>query len=143
MTVPYRRASTPGETDAIGMWHLDIPTESELRALAAINAPAVVTIFMPTTPVSQDAAAGAMGLHNLVRKAMIEVRRQPGLPRGDDDCIEVQLLDLVDDEDFWAHQSHGPGVITTADSQWTFRRSSGGRRRGSPTQRGEGGRHAR
>jgi hypothetical protein len=43
------------------------------------------------------------------------------LPRGDDDYIEVQLLDLIDDDDFWAHQSHGLGVITTPDGQWTFR----------------------
>ncbi|MGB3012699.1 MAG: hypothetical protein WBB54_15260 [Mycobacterium sp.] len=120
-TVPYCRIINPGETDLIGMWHLDIPSESELRALAAINGPAVVTIYMPTTPISQDAAAEALGLHNLVKEAMTEVRNRPGLPRGDDDYIEVQLLDLVDDEDFWAHQSHGLGVITTPDSQWTFR----------------------
>ena len=103
------------------MWNLDIPSESELRLLAAINASAVVTIYMPTTPVSQDAASEAMALHNLVREAMTEVRQRPELPRGDDDYIEVQLLDLVDDEDFWAHQSHGLGVITTPDGQWTFR----------------------
>lgn len=103
------------------MWHLDIPSESELRALAAINGPAVVTIYMSTTPISHDAAAEALGLHNLIKEAMTGVRNRPGLPRGDDDYIEVQLLDLVDDEDFWAHQSHGLGVITTADSQWTFR----------------------
>ena len=48
------------------MWHLDIPSETELRLLAAINAPAVVTIYMPTTPISQDGAAEAMALHNLV-----------------------------------------------------------------------------
>jgi len=81
------------------MWHLDIPTESELRLLATISAPAVVSIYLPTTPISQDAAADAWVLNNL----------------------EQQLLDLVDDEDFWAHQSHGLGVITTADGQWTFR----------------------
>jgi hypothetical protein len=103
------------------VWNLDIPSESELRLLAAINAPAVVTIYMPTTPTSQDATSEAMALHNLVREAMIEVRQRPELPRGEDDYIEVQLLDLVDDEDFWAHQSHGLGVITTADGQWTFR----------------------
>jgi hypothetical protein len=103
------------------MWNLDIPSESELRLLAAINAPAVVTIYMPTTPTSQDGASEAMALHNLVREAMTEVRGRPELPRGDDDYIEVQLLDLVDDEDFWAHQSHGLGVIKTADGQWTFR----------------------
>ena len=103
------------------MWNLDIPSESELRLLAGISGPAVVTIYLPTTPISQDAAKEAMALHNLVKEAMIEVRRRPELPRGDDDYIEVQLLDLVDDEDFWAHQSHGLGVITTADGQWTFR----------------------
>jgi hypothetical protein len=103
------------------MWHLDIPSESELRLLAAINASAVVTIYMPTTPISQDAASEAMVLHNLVKEAMIDVRQRPELPRGDDDYIEVQLLDLIDDDDFWAHQSHGLGVITTPDGQWTFR----------------------
>ena len=103
------------------MWNLDIPSESELRLLAAINAPAVVTIYLPTTPTTQDSANEAMAFHNLVREAMTEVRGRPELPRGDDDYIEVQLLDLVDDDDFWAHQSHGLGVITTADGQWTFR----------------------
>ena len=103
------------------MWHLDIPSESELRFLATISAPAVVSIYLPTTPISQDAAADAIALHNLVHEAMAEVRQRPGLPRGDDDSIEEQLLDLVDDEEFWAHQSHGLGVITTAAGQWTFR----------------------
>ena len=103
------------------MWHLDIPSESELRLLAAISAPAVVSIYLPTTPISKDAAADTIALRNLVAEAMTEVRRRPELPRGDDDYIEEQLLDLVDDEDFWAHQSHGLGVITTAGGQWTFR----------------------
>ena len=103
------------------MWNLDIPSESELRLLAAIHEPAVVTIYLPTTPTTQDAAGEAMAFHNLVREAMNEVRSRSELPRGDDDYIEVQLLDLVDDDDFWAHQSHGLGVITTANGQWTFR----------------------
>jgi len=103
------------------VWNLDIPSESELRLLAAISAPAVVTIYMPTTPTTQDATSEAMAMHNLVKEAMTEVRQRPELPRGDDDYIEVQLLDLVDDDDFWAHQSHGLGVITTPDGQWTFR----------------------
>lgn len=103
------------------MWHLDIPSESELRLLATISAPAVVSIYLPTTPLSKEAASDAKVLRNLVSEAMTEVRQLPDLPRGDDEYIEEQLLDLVDDEDFWAHQSHGLGVITTADGQWTFR----------------------
>jgi len=103
------------------MWHLDIPSESELRLLAAISAPAVVSIYLPTTPISKDAAADAIELRNLVAEAMAEVRQRAASPRGDDAYIEEQLLDLVDDEDFWAHQSYGLGIITTADGQWTFR----------------------
>lgn len=103
------------------MWNLDIPSESELRLLAAINAPAVVSLYLPTTPLSQDAAADATVLRNLTAEAMTAVRGLAGVPRGDDERIEEQLLDLVDDEEFWAHQSHGLGVITTADGQWTFR----------------------
>ena len=103
------------------MWHLDIPSESELRFLATISSPAVVSIYLPTTAISMDAAADAIALRNLVDEAMAEVRQRSELPRGDDDSIEEQLLDLVDDEQFWAHQSHGLGVITTAGGQWTFR----------------------
>lgn len=103
------------------MWFLDIPSDSELRLLAAISAPAVVSAYLPTTPLSNEAAADATVLRNLVAEAMAAVRAQPDLPRGDDAVIEEQLLDLVDDDEFWAHQSHGLGVITTAEGQWTFR----------------------
>ena len=103
------------------MWHLDIPSESELRMLATIESPVVVSIYLPTTPISKNAAADAIALRNLVHEAMTEVRQREDLPRGDDEYIEVQLLDLVDDEDFWAHQSHGLGVITTPEGQWTYR----------------------
>ena len=46
------------------MWHLDIPSESELRFLATISAPAVVSIYLPTTAISKDAAADAIALRN-------------------------------------------------------------------------------
>jgi len=112
---------TPNERDIAAVWNLDIPSESELRLLAAIDAPAVVSIYLPTTPLSKDAAADATVLRNLTAEAMTVVREQPDLPRGDDEYIEEQLLDLVADDEFWTHQSHGLGVITTADGQWTFR----------------------
>lgn len=103
------------------MWYLDIPTESELRLLASITGPAVVSIYLPTTPISSDAAADAIVLRNLAHEALAEVRQRPEVPRGDDERITEQLLDLVDEDDFWLHQSHGLGVITTAEGQWTFR----------------------
>ena len=72
------------------MRHWDIPSESELRLLATINAPAVVSIYPPTTPISKD-AADAIALRNLVSEAMAEVRQRPELPRGDDEYGSAYL----------------------------------------------------
>lgn len=103
------------------MWHLDIPNNAELRALAAISGPAVVSIYLPTTPITPDARADALAFRNLVDEALAAVAELPDLPRRGDEPIAEQLTDLIDDEQFWATQAHGLGVITTAEHQWTFR----------------------
>ena len=36
------------------MWHLDIPTQDELRALAQTRGYGVVSLFMPTTPITTE-----------------------------------------------------------------------------------------
>ena len=52
MAAPRSRtvlASDPGRhQDAVSIWNRDIPNESELRLLAAITAPAIVTISKQT-----------------------------------------------------------------------------------------------
>ena len=73
------------------MCHWDIPSESELRLLATINAPAVVSIYLPTTPISKDAAADAIALRNLVSEAMADVRQRPELPLGDEEYGSAYL----------------------------------------------------
>jgi hypothetical protein len=91
------------------VWHLDIPGTAELRQLAALRDQNVVSLYMPTTPVTAQAQGDSTVMRNLVDQVEL-----------DDDTTEL-LMDLVDDETFWATQAQGLGVITTTDHLWTFR----------------------
>lgn len=103
------------------MWHLDIPTQDELRALAKVRGSAVVSLYLPTTPVTPHAGADALAFRNLVDEAVAKLRERAGTARGEVDAIAEQLEDLLDDVEFWATQAGGLGVITAADHQWTYR----------------------
>ena len=97
------------------MWHLDIPSESELRFLATIKAPAVVSIYLPTTPISKDAAIDAIALRNLVDDAMAEVRQRSELPRGHDaqkDTMIASIGPFWDANETWLVL--GVGVLLVA-----------------------------
>ena len=51
------------------MLHVDIPGRDELRALVDHRAPGSVSIYLPTTPLTQDVGASRIVLGNLVREA--------------------------------------------------------------------------
>lgn len=89
------------------MWHVDIPTADELRNLADLEGP-VASVYLPTTPVSPQARKDATVFSNLIDDV-------------DQPAIKDLLSDLVDDEQFWDTQSHGLGVIATADRMWIYR----------------------
>jgi hypothetical protein len=49
------------------MLHVDIPTLSELRTLAAARGDICASFFLPTTPLTQDTPADRIALKNLVQ----------------------------------------------------------------------------
>lgn len=103
------------------MWYLDIPTEHEIRALAELQESAVVSLYLPSTPITPDAQAEALAFRNLADEAVATLEKRPGLERADVEAITQQLTDLVDDSQFWATQANGLGVIATPERHWTFR----------------------
>lgn len=102
------------------MLYVDIPTLPEFKALAATRADACVSIYLPTTPVTQDTAASRIELKNLTKSALAQLtaagfdkRRLSGL--GD------HLADLAADDGFWKYQAIGLAVLATPDTMRTFR----------------------
>ncbi|TVQ41018.1 MAG: hypothetical protein EA356_00650 [Geminicoccaceae bacterium] len=100
------------------MLHVDIPSRADLEALYQVRAPICVSLYLPTSPLTQEAEAYRIALKNQVSEALGQL--------GDHDKravwpIEELLFDLVDDDEFWELQANGLAVLATAESVRTFR----------------------
>jgi release factor family 11 len=92
--------------------HLDIPTRAQIAALLDARAPASTSIYLPTSPLPQDADAARIEFKTLGAEAL----RQAG-----DAGLREQLEDLHDDEAFWESLAISLAVLATPDSLRTFR----------------------
>ena len=78
-----------------------------------------VSIFLPTTPLSQDAQASRITLKNMAKQALEQA--QAIADKRQIWPMEAHLEDLQDDEDFWRFQANGLAVFVTPDSIRTYR----------------------
>lgn len=99
------------------MLYVDIPTRAEIEALFRDRGPTHVSLYLPTTPVTQDAQADRIALKNLTAEAITQLADH----KREAKAIEEMLLDLVDDDDFWAHQANSLAVFATPAGLRTFR----------------------
>lgn len=102
------------------MLYVDIPTQSELQALAAARGAAMVSFYVPTTPQTQNIGPARTSLGNLLKQAEAQLQ-EAGVPKRTIWPISEQIADLIDDDGFWRLQSHSLAVFVTPDSLRTFR----------------------
>jgi hypothetical protein len=102
------------------VWHTDIPSPAELRSLATLREPGVVSIYLPTTPVSTD-DRDPLTLRNLVDEALTRLRESETLDKAAVLEVEEELYDLVDDGMFWTYQGQGLAVFATATRRSVYR----------------------
>jgi hypothetical protein len=100
--------------------HLDIPTPDQFRRLGEVRADFCVSIYLRTTPLSQQADAMRIEFANLAREAASQVAAA-GPARGRLAMLEEHLQDLVDDAGFWTLQASSLAVLATPDAIRTFR----------------------
>ena len=91
------------------MLYKDIIREKQFLKLAAQRG-VCVSVFLPTTPLTQDAQADRIVLKNLTKEAMeqaeaIANKRQIQAMTG-------YLEELQEDDDFWEFQANGLGVFS-------------------------------
>jgi hypothetical protein len=100
--------------------HTDIPTHTEVERLLAERDGPVVSIYIPTTPITPDADASRIELKNLGATAS-EQLEAAGADRPTVLEFRESLDELTEDEDFWAEQSHSLALFASADGMRTFR----------------------
>jgi hypothetical protein len=102
------------------MLYLDIPSRTEFRSLIDIRADACVSIYLRTTPLSQEADALRIEFGNLVREARGQLVAA-GFDKRRLEALVGQLDALGDDDEFWRLQANSLAVLATPDSLRTYR----------------------
>jgi hypothetical protein len=102
------------------MLHLDIPTNAEFSDLAEKRADACVSIYLNTTPVTQEVQASRIELKNLIKDAQMQLEEAAFDKRRLASLLEP-LSALLDDDEFWKYQANSLAVFATPDDVRTFR----------------------
>ena len=102
------------------MLYVDIPTLSELRTLAAVRAPICASLFLPTTPLTQETAADRITLKNLIQRVAEQLHAKDADKRQIA-ALEEHLADLADDDEFWRFQARSLAILATPDSVRSYR----------------------
>ncbi len=100
--------------------HTDIPTRAEIERLITTRDPSCVSIYVPTTPITQDAQADRIALKNLAAAA-IEQMQAAGAERDAVANVDELLAALVDDDEFWVEQARSLAVFASSVGLRTFR----------------------
>jgi len=102
------------------MLYVDIPTRSEFSALNEVRSDACVSIYLRTTPLTQDIDASRIELGNLARQAR-EQLVAVGLDKRRLAPLMEEFDALAEDEEFWRLQANSLAVLATPDTLRTFR----------------------
>jgi len=123
------------------MLHIDIPTLDEFKALAQIKGETCVSLYLPTSPVTDNIQANRTAFRDLAREALSQLSEAgidkrkiaafeerfehiAGLERDVQDEDKIRKLqrakpDPIDE--FWHYQASGLAVLSTPDIMRMFR----------------------
>ncbi|SMQ72094.1 hypothetical protein SAMN06295905_2028 [Devosia lucknowensis] len=102
------------------MLYLDVPTQKDLTTLRAVRDEACVSIYLETTPLTQDIEKSRISLGNLGKEAIAQLT-EAGLDKRRLEALREELDDLADDNEFWRFQAHTLAIFATPDAIRTFR----------------------
>ena len=102
------------------MLHLDIPTSDQVRRLSEMRADACVSIYLPTTPLTQNTDASRIELGSLLAAASRQLE-DADFDKRRLSALRELVLDLVDDDEFWRFQAKSLAILATPDHIDTFR----------------------
>jgi hypothetical protein len=100
--------------------HTDIPSRGQIERLLRAGGDHLVSIYLPTSPITPEADAARIAFKNLAAEAVAELRT-PGPDADDREAIAQALDDLNDDRDFWTEQAHSLAVFADPHGLRSFR----------------------
>lgn len=111
-------AADPGRREVSAL-KTSVPDLAILRSLYEVRAPACVSIFLPTTPISINADESRLLFRNLAREALDRLRTSGEASSNIARC-ESELSSIAADSSIWASLSAGIGVFTWGEGPRLF-----------------------
>lgn len=102
------------------MLHIDLPTRTQIEKLAAYRGAPAVSIYLRTTPNTQETKADRIELKNLLKTALAELEAVDAAKRSVWP-IQEAIEALVEDDAFWVTQANSLAIFATPDRVRTFR----------------------
>lgn len=102
------------------MLYLDTPSARDLTMLNEKRSDVCVSIYMPTTPITQDIRKSRIEFDNLAKRAVDQLQ-EVGTDKRRVAALQELLQGLADDDEFWRFQAHSLAVFATPDRLRTYR----------------------
>lgn len=102
------------------MLYVDTPTPLDIAALNVARSEAAVSIYVPTTPLTQDIGAARINYGNLVKEAVDQLQAA-GFDKRRLAALHDGLRMLAEDDEFWRIQANSLAVFATPERVVTFR----------------------
>lgn len=102
------------------MLHIDLPTRAQIEKLANLRASPAVSIYLRTTPLTQDTKADRIELKNLLKAAVSEMEAAD-TPKRAVWPIQEGVEALIEDDGFWATQANSLAIFAAPEGVRTFR----------------------
>lgn len=102
------------------MLHVDIPTRADITMLNGVRSDACVSIYLETTPLTQDSGASRITLGNLAKQARDQLEAA-GFDKRRLAALMEQIEAVEADDEFWRLQANSLALLATPDRLWTFR----------------------
>jgi hypothetical protein len=102
------------------MLYLDIPTIHDIGALDLVRHEVCVSIYLRTTPVTQQIGESRINLGNLLKTATGQLEAA-GIDKHRIGQLQQQVTELLDDDAFWTYQAHSLVILATPDLIRTYR----------------------
>lgn len=102
------------------MHYVDMPTVREIGDLSLIRSDACVSLYLPTTPLTQEIEQSRINLGTLVKKAIGQLEAN-GLEKRRIWSLQEQFDGLLADDEFWNHQANSLAILATPESLRTYR----------------------
>ncbi|SHG61975.1 hypothetical protein [Bradyrhizobium erythrophlei] len=102
------------------MLYVDIPTTADLKSLISHRDDICLSIYLRTSPVTQETAGDRIELKNLAKQGIHQLEAA-GTDKRRVAALAEHLDDLIDDDEFWRFQARSLAVLATPDNVQTFR----------------------